>query len=170
MDPITKTMDKKPIKNFMVNQLKMAFEKNKMILSPFDELLHKQLIDYEVVRIAQNGTEVYSSENEHFVDAFGLAYLAFVLEFVELTNSIKEVKNSSKILHSNKTLGENRLNAAFREATFNSGIKKVLEKDPDEIDRQKWVQVDSGYRSKSNVVSWGNRSPRNNKGFSRSMW
>lgn len=90
MDPITKEMDKKPLKQFMVNQLQIAFERDYMVLSPFDELLHKQLIDYEVVKFTGVTNEpVFTNINEHFVDALGLAYLAFVLEFPDLTKVIK---------------------------------------------------------------------------------
>ena len=37
-----------PMKSFMVNHLQMAIERGQLILSPFDEVLHKQLVDYEV--------------------------------------------------------------------------------------------------------------------------
>ena len=96
MDPATKEMDKKPLKQLMVNQLQIAFEREMLILSPFDETLYKQLIDYEVVRYsAIDHTPVFTSENEHFVDALGLAYLAFVLEFPGLTAVIDETKTAT---------------------------------------------------------------------------
>lgn len=46
MDPVTKELEKKPMKPFMVNQLAAAFEQDRIILSPYDEILHKQLIDW----------------------------------------------------------------------------------------------------------------------------
>lgn len=88
MDPIKKTIEAKPMKPFMVNQLTMAIEREQLILSPFDELLHKQLVDYEVIRMSANGNPVFTDVNEHFVDALGLAFLAFALEFPEITKTI----------------------------------------------------------------------------------
>ena len=90
-DPITHEMDKKPLKLFMVNQLQIAFERDFIVLSPFDEILHKQLIDYQVEKFTGiTHDPVFTSKNEHFVDALGLAYLAFVLEFNELVDMVKD--------------------------------------------------------------------------------
>jgi len=96
-NPVKKTFSKEPLKPFMVNSLVKAFEDGKMILSPFDEVLSKQLIDYSVERVTQSGKPVYTSKNEHFVDALGLAYLAMVLKFPEVTQYIKEIQNTSVI-------------------------------------------------------------------------
>lgn len=96
-NPVKKTFTKEPLKPFMVNSLVKAFEDNRIILSPFDEVLSKQLIDYSVDRITQSGKPVYTSKNEHFVDALGLAYLAMVLKFPEVANFIKEIQHTTKM-------------------------------------------------------------------------
>lgn len=169
INPVTKETTREPIKPFMVNQLQIAFEREKMILSPFDEVLHKQLVDYEVVRQGQNGP-VFTSENEHFIDALGLAYLAFVLEFSDLTDSIKKPEHSSKIVHTKSQLGQGRLKAALKEIEMpqTPEVKKVLNHDPTELrgDRPTWVKVNEGYRSSMGRSGWGSRSG----GFSRSTW
>lgn len=168
-NPVTKEVSREPLKPFMVNQLQIAFEREKMILSPFDETLHKQLVDYEVVRQGSNGP-VFTSDNEHFVDALGLAYLAFVLEFSDLTDSIKKPENSSKIAFTPTRIGEGRLNAALREVEMpqTTEMKKVVDHDPDELkgDRPTWVKVNSRHRSSGMRSSWGSRSG----GISRSSW
>ena len=105
MDPITKEMDRKPLKPFMVNQLTLAFERDRMILSPYDDVLKKQLTDYEVEKITEAGIPKYTSENEHFVDALGLAYLAMVLEFKDLTGTIEDIKTTSEFHISKKQIG-----------------------------------------------------------------
>lgn len=105
MDPITKEMDRKPLKPFMVNQLTLAFERDRMILSPYDGVLLKQLIDYEVEKITEAGIPKYTSENEHFVDALGLAYLAMVLEFKDLTGTVEEIRTTSEFYLSKKQIG-----------------------------------------------------------------
>lgn len=105
MDPITKEMDRKPLKPFMVNQLTLAFERDRMILSPYDDVLKKQLTDYEVEKITEAGIPKYTSENEHFVDALGLAYLAMVLEFKDLTGTIEDIRTTSEFHISKKQIG-----------------------------------------------------------------
>src|SRR5690606_26294675 len=149
VNPITKEIVREPMKPFMINQLQIAFEREKMILSPFDEVLHKQLIDYEVVRISANGNPVFTDKNEHFVDALGLAYLAFVLEFPDLTNTIKKPEFSSKISHTPVSIGEGRVRAAIAEIEMpqTSEVKKVLNYDPDELrgDRPTWIRVPNNY-------------------------
>jgi replicative DNA helicase len=111
-DPVMKRNTREPMKPFMVNQLVIAFERKRMILSPFDETLHKQLVDYTVERIGKNGP-VFCSINEHFVDALGLAYLAFVLEFSALVNTIKEEEYTSKAFVVKNTVGARSINQLF---------------------------------------------------------
>ena len=114
IDPVTQVMTKEPMKPFMVNQLVIAFDRGRISLSPFDDVLHKQLVDYVIERISQNGQPIYTSKNEHFVDALGLAYLAFVLKFPDITRAIKVPKNSTKIEHSSVMLGMRKAGQALR--------------------------------------------------------
>ena len=151
MDPITKEVEKKPLKPFMVNQLQIAFERDRIVLSPYDNILSKQLIDYEVEKITEAGVPKYTSENEHFVDALGLAYLAMVLEFKDLTGVIEDVKTTSEFVISNKQIGgtgykaqvETRVNADKRISDFyeNTDFRDLPG------DRQRWVKGDMDYRS-----------------------
>ena len=172
IDPITKEVSRKPMKPFMVNQLQIVLERENLMLSPFDEVLYKQLIDYEVVRVSkQNGMPVFTDKNEHFIDALGLAFLAFVLNFPELVNTIEEFKPSSKIENINKTIGQRKINVMFNEAAnaFNKDFKDVINHDDTDHpkDRPRWIQVPKKYK-RVNTSSWGNRS--NTKSFSRSLW
>ena len=173
MDPITKQLDRKPMKPFMVNQLQIAFERENIMLSPFDEIMHKQLIDYEVEKIGANGNPVFTSVNEHYIDALGLSYLAMVLEFPELTNTIKEPETATRIKFVGKTLGADRMNRMFNEMqqSFNSEVSHVLNHDDDlRGDRQSWVKVDSNYRSgASGGRGWGGRASHGRVG-GRTSW
>lgn len=174
MDPITKEIDKKPFKTFMVNQLQIAFERDMMILSPFDDVLSKQLIDYEVERIGANGNPVFTSENEHFVDALGLAYLAMVLEFKELTGVIEEPENTSMFLISNKQIGgmSAKIESEMRTNNDQRIVDYYQNTDFSDLpgDRPTMVKVDMGYRSNkyASQSNWGSRMPKNN--FSRSLF
>lgn len=176
MDPITKEIAKEPLKPFMVNQLALAFERRRIILSPFDLTLHKQLTDYIVERVSQSGVPVYTSKDEHFVDALGLAYLAFVLKFPDITKNIKPVVASSKIEHTASTIGMSRANKALREISMPTANpwKKLTQvgKEPGELegDYQKWVKVPlraNPYGSGRSSSGWGRRGG----GFlGRSTW
>lgn len=173
MDPVTKETKKEPLKPFMVNQLSLSIDRERLILSPFDDTLHKQLVDYSVDHISQNGLPVYTSENEHFVDALGLAHLAFVLEFPKLTQLIKTPEFSTKILHSTKTLGEKRVNKAFQDIerpTQNPWKTRASIAESDDLpgDRPTWIKVPMGRTNSARSARWGSRTGR---GFSgRSSW
>ena len=179
IDPITFEETKQPLKPFMVTQLQIAFEREKMMLSPFDEVLHKQLIDYCVEKIGANGQPVFTSENEHFVDALGLAYLAMVLEFKELTNMLQEPETTTKVQFSKKTLGSAGLNQIFADVentAINKGNPIMPKYDPTERrgDRPTQFKVSAGYRKSFNSSSWGSRSSGAGRGstggFGRSSW
>ena len=111
-DPITHEIDKKPLKLFMVNQLQIAFQRDLIVLSPFDEIIHKQLIDYQVEKFTGvTHDPIFTSKNEHFVDALGLAYLAFVLEFNELIDMVRDttvhtIAQSMRTSFAKKSLGD----------------------------------------------------------------
>lgn len=176
IDPITYEKTKEPLKPFMVTQLQIAFDREMIMLSPFDEVLHKQLVDYEVEKINSFGDPVFTKENEHFVDALGLAYLAFVLQFPELTSTIKMPESSNKIEFTGAQLGGAGLAKMFNsiQANMSSEFKKVLEYDPTELpgDRPTMVKVPLGYRSPSSGGTWGSRAAGSKRSsFSgRKMW
>lgn len=178
IDPVTFITTKQPMKPFMVTQLQIAFERENIILSPFDEILHKQLIDYSVERISQSGQPIFTSENEHFVDALGLAYLAMVLEFKELTDMLKEAETSTQIAHVNKSVGASTINKMLDDAERpNYNGFQVPSYDPTERrgDRPSQFKMPLGYRGSSMIAggSWGSRSSGtrgSRKGFDRSSW
>lgn len=172
IDPVTGEKVKEPMKPFMVNQLTLSFERSRIILSPFDPVLQKQLVDYEVEKITENGKPKYSSENEHFCDALGLAHLAFVLEFKELTNTIKDFETSSKMAFSNRSIGKVGMASMLNELQSSYSDARVALQPSDDLpgDKQKWVKVSSSYRSASRMSNnWGTRGGRGG-GCGRSMW
>lgn len=153
------------MKPFMVTQLQIAFERELMMLSPFDEVLHKQLIDYSVEKITMSGQPVFTSENEHFVDALGLAYLAMVQNFPDLTNMLKEPETATKIEFTNKSIGSASINSMFAEienTSVNYGGISIPKHDPTERpgDRPTHFKVPLGYKKNSGFGSsgWGRRS------------
>ena len=176
-DPVKKTVSEEPLKPFMINQLVMAFERKRMILSPYDEVLYKQLIDYSVERISQSGLPVYTSKNEHFIDALGLAYLAFVLEFPKLANGIKEIENSSKILFVEGGFQERLAQKDLSELAARAAAKTPwnnVDKTDRTGDRPTYYKVSNStplgfYKGGSTSIGWGSRGGRG-PGSYRSSW
>lgn len=170
MDPVTHTMDSKPMKPFMVNQLAMCIERQQLILSPFDETLHKQLVDYEVVRQSANGQPIFTSVNEHFVDALGLAFLAFALEFPDLTKTIVDVDFTAAAMATESPLKARtdkmmqNIHSGFGAARNpwqglkNGSVSYEDTQDPREVDKPHVFQVSAArFRKPSRYSNWGSR-------------
>ena len=142
-------------------------------MSPLDNVLHKQLIDYEVERTNASGKPIFTSKDEHFIDALGLAYLAMTLEFKELTNVMKDPEVASKIEFTNKSLGQAGINRMFNSIQSSySGSSRVQLKPSDDLpgDKQKWVKVTQSYNPYRSNSSWGSRSSGRGGSIGRSMW
>lgn len=155
VDPVTKEQDKKPVKHFMVNQLSVLFDRDKIMLSPFDDLLYRQLINYSVVKITSTGAPVYTSEDEHAIDALMLAVLAFVLEMPDIASTIyKPIKEA--ILTQTGT----NLIANFFNAKLNM------------YKQQNYKRTSDDYEQKSDkppniIIHSGNFSNRSTSGFAK---
>jgi hypothetical protein len=101
IDPFTRKKSVTMMKPFMVNNSVNIFEKLKIVLDPTDKYLIDQLESYRVVSISQTGKPIYSSENEHALDAMNLALLVFAQHNDFLLRKIY----SSRVLTVDKTLG-----------------------------------------------------------------
>lgn len=177
MDPITKEIVRQPVKPFMVNQLQLLVERGNLILSPYDNVLLKQLMDYEVEKVTDSGVPKYTSENEHFVDALGLANLALVLEFKDTLGIIEDVKTTNRVEIIQKSFGTARIDSDLmaRESSFVDSRIRDFYKNTDfndrEGDRQKWVKVDYNYRSSRTSVgvksSWSRSLSEGRRSFRR---
>lgn len=172
-DPVKKETNEKPMKPFMVNQLAMAFERNKIIMSPYDEVLHKQLIDYHVERISQNGTPIFTDKNEHFVDAMGLAYLAFVMEFPNITKTVKQIDFTSSFKYVSRSLQEkvnkDLVNMA-KHTPKNPWDNHDVDKRELEGDRPKYFKVSENNSRANSMIGWGSRGRHRNESIGRSSW
>lgn len=92
MDPYTRKKDQKHMKPFMVNNSVNLFEKYKIMLDPTDKTMIQQLEDYRVISISNAGLPVYSSENEHAIDAMNLALLLYEQKYGNMLKKIVSVK------------------------------------------------------------------------------
>lgn len=155
MNPVTGEVVKEPLKPFMVTQLQIAFERGQMVISKYDEKLYKQLIDYEVVKYAQNGKPIFTDVNEHFIDALGLAYLAMTLTFKDLTGVMKDRAVANRVLTSARHLisNEKAITAINRSNEVKPEIQSFYQnyqhdEHPDE--QQRWVKTDFSTYYKGN--------------------
>ena len=171
LDPIKRIPDMKPMKPFMVNQLQMAIERGQLILSPFDEVLHKQLVDYEVKKISANGQPVFTDVNEHFVDSLGLAFLAFALEFPDIAKTIEKVDFTSKVAGIENPIAAKALNAIqsikngfgavsnpWKSQTNGSYTAERAVEEHTEIDKPEWFRVKAPAYSRVRNSNWGSRA------------
>ena len=178
IDPITRMITKEPVKQFMVNQLKLSFERDRIALCPYDEHIYRQLVNYTIERYSSDGKAIFTSKDEHFIDALGLAHLAFVLKFPEVAQAIEGIKSNFSV-----TMTENPLDTRFkmrmkRIEEMNDAWKqrdtqyKQIGKGPGERrgDYQKWVSVPLG-SGKSNRSSGGSSwGARGGNSPGRKMW
>ena len=88
IDPFTKKKDVTMMKPFMVNNSVNIFEKKKIVIDPNDKYLIQQLEEYRVVSISATGKPIYSSENEHALDAMNLALLVFAQHYDALLKKV----------------------------------------------------------------------------------
>lgn len=168
-DPATREVDKKDAKNFMVNQTSILLERNQILLSPFDDMVWKQMMDYQVVRISQNGKPTYTSENEHALDAFMLTILGFTIEFPNITKILEEIKIARKALPFQQKTEENLKEKVFgREKDVYSPKQQVRQREPKDNPNWHWNKVPLGYSKKSSNA-WGRRGSIS-KSFSRSKF
>lgn len=118
-DPANKTTIKKPMKPFMVNNAVRYFEDNVILLNKSDTEFEKQLRDYTVAKRSREGRPVYSEGNDHILDAFNLAILAFTMEFSDLG---KPVYTSN--MHMTGPMGEKRVEQRIDE----NGDLKIVDR------------------------------------------
>ena len=162
-NPVTGEITKEPLKPFMVTQLQIAFERDQMAISRYDEKLYKQLIDYEVVKHAQNGKPIFTDVNEHFIDALGLAYLAMTFTFKDLTGVMKDrhVANRVEISARHLLSNEKAINAINRSQEVKPEIQDFYanyQKDEHPDEQQRWVKTDFSTCYKGNDDYRGRKS------------
>ena len=171
-DPGTREVNSKDAKDFMINQTSILLDRDKIVLSPFDDMVWKQMMDYQVVRISQSGKPQYTSENEHALDAFMLTMLGFTIEFPNITSILEEVKVARKALPFENKTQENLQKKVFGgdKDVYRSNKQKIEREDRDNPNWH-WNKVSLGY-SKKKVASspWGSRASGGGSGFNRSSF
>ena len=173
-DPWTKVTENKPIKAFMVDQLTILFERDRMIINDSDEMIIRQFENYRVVKITDRGAPKYTSEDEHTIDCIMLAILGFMEKFPGITATIAEYKPATRLLHI-QTKAKNALQDAISKGegdVFNRN-KDYLEWD--EPGSAPLKRVDLGSKPKdrdtrTRAFGWSTRGSNISKEHKRSSW
>jgi replicative DNA helicase len=176
IDPTDRTVDKKMAKHFMVNQTSILLERDQLIISKNDGEFKKQMLNYRVVKKTRNGKPVYTSENEHALDAFMLTILCYTTEFPEIAKVLEKTRYAKIMGKVNKKLHNNEekiFDGKF--ANTNKIDDEDLEGEPQYIRHMKSIQranKDGGQTSvrKKGRSAWGSRGRRNSRPPGRSSF
>ncbi len=155
-DPATREIDKKDAKNFMINQTAILLERDQILMSPFDDMVWKQMMDYQVVRISQSGKPVYTSENEHALDAFMLTILGFTIEFPDITKILEKFKVARHaITFENQVKGDLMEKAFGGDRDVYNANKPKREREARDNPNWHMNKVSVGYSNKKSSTHWG---------------
>lgn len=171
-DPTTREIDRKDAKQFMVNQTAIVLERDQILLSPFDDMVWKQMMDYQVVKISATGKPQYTSENEHALDAFMLTILGFTLEFPEITKILEEIRVARKAMSFGNVFEKSLTEKVFGDIPDVYAPKKPKrEREPKDNPNWHWNKVPVGYGGNKRTGAWGRRgSSRSKTGFTRAKF
>lgn len=175
VDPITKEVDKKPMKPFMVNQATLLLERGMLRIphKEVDETIFRQMTNYTVVRISPKTLEpTYSSEDEHALDAMMLALLAFIIEMPEIAATIHEVVVARTMANTSVRFVD-PLASIYKGdglAGRGSDLPKYM-KEWDEIGTPPPRKVSVGWSKRGkNDFSWGARGSTGKRPPGRNSW
>lgn len=151
--------EKKPLKPFLINQATLLLERGQLRIPNrnIDETIHRQMTNYQVVRVSGKTNEpVYTSDDEHALDAMVFALFAFIEEYPDLVNTIyqTEVARSSYLA---KAIKKDPLRDIIQGKMER---RDVSEEGWDEPGSPPLKKVSIGYagrKSSQNTLGWGRR-------------
>lgn len=138
-DPFSKEEIEKPMKPFSVSNSVTCLERGEVILPDSEDekvRLIGQMREYRVLNISPTGTPRYSADNDHILDAYNLALLAFQMEYspfvkLEHTNNVAISTKPTLLLNGLNTVPDRNINinkskleelgVGKRQPAFNTG-------------------------------------------------
>lgn len=173
MDPWTRISENKPIKPFMVNQLTVLFERDRMIISDKDEMIIRQLENYRVLKKTVTNQPIYTNEDEHTIDCMMLCTLGFIEKFPQIIATIIDYKPATKMIQL-QTKADNPLYEAVNGKTdmiLKDQKKEYLKWDEPGSAPLKRVEVGSRpNREVKKMYGWSTRGTNMYKEHKRSSW
>lgn len=94
-DPVTNMIEKKALKPFLINQTTLLLERGQLRIphQSISDIIHRQMVNYQVVRVSEKTKEpVYSSDDEHGLDAMVFALYGFIEDYPQLINIIDDIR------------------------------------------------------------------------------
>lgn len=158
-DPISRGVDKKPLKAFMVSVATLLLDRGQLRIpsKDIDGVLNEQMTGYQIKRIApKTGEPTFSSENEHALDAFVLTLYAFNTEFPELARAMHK-KDVARTFTSVKREFVDPLKSVFADGFQD---KKETLDEWDEPTPRPLKRVGLGKNKRKNNDDWGSRGTR----------
>lgn len=157
-DPTDNTIDKKEVKTFMVNQTSIMLERDQLMLSKHDEMIYTQMERYQVVKRSVTGKPIFTSENEHALDAFMLTVLCFNLEYPDVAKLLEKQRIARTMKVVNKNLHGNIDYKIFGKEFERSKAKEDLRDEPEYVKHMKAIEQATKDRKRfSRHATWGNR-------------
>ncbi|MBA4293908.1 hypothetical protein C0431_13175 [bacterium] len=164
-DPVTGGIDKKNAKHFMVNQTSMLLERGRIAISAFDDMIWKQMMGYSVVKFSASGDPIYTSEDEHALDAFMLTILGFAQQYPEITQTMVKQQNSTNF-------GSIAMASGDVEGAIYGGTSDIYgggSRSWRKTDEGSWGKIPTA-RKKGNKLSMARRGGGRSKGSGRTMF
>ncbi len=168
MDPFTKMKSKKAIKPFMVNQLSLILERDRLMISDKDDMIIKELENYRVIKETVNGNPVFTKEDEHTIDCMGLCILGFIERLPELVDTITVFKAANTIASLKITIN-NKLEQLVKEKGISTDKSHLEWDEPGARPAQK-VPVGSKPNRQVNFFGWSTRGSNIKREHKRSSW
>lgn len=157
-DPISRVFEKKSLKPFLVNQTTLMLERGQLRIPHKDisEVIHRQMTNYQVVRVSEKSQEpVYTSEDEHALDAMIFALYAFIEEYPDLVNTIYRIETARQ-MGVQKPIHYDPLNAIIQNRL--DGNREIEAWDEPGGPPLRKVRVGyAGKKSSHNELGWGRR-------------
>lgn len=157
-DPISRVFEKKSLKPFLVNQTTLMLERGQLRIPHKDisEVIHRQMTNFQVVRVSEKSQEpVYTSEDEHGLDAMIFALYAFIEEYPDLVNTIYRIETARQ-MGVQKPIHHDPLNAIIQNRL--DGNREIEAWDEPGGPPLRKVRVGyAGKKSSQNELGWGRR-------------
>lgn len=161
LDPVSKIKERKPLKPFLVNQTTLILERGQLRIPSelVEETIRRQMTNYQVIRVSAKTNEpVFSSTDEHSLDAMMFALFAFLEHHPDLVNTIFKIQNATKT-------GKIRTNmpTSLDELRQRASLLLHSDNEPewDEPGLPPLKKVPLGSKPRSSTMggpSWGNRN------------
>lgn len=158
-DPISRIFEKKPLKPFLVNQTTLLLERGQLRIPSIaiNEIIQRQMTNYQVVRVSGKTNEpIYTSDDEHGLDAMIFALYAFIEQHPALVNTIyrTEVARNAHIAKPNKV---DPLNNLIQDRMSRRDVSEEGWDEPGSPPLKKVKIGYAGRKTSGDSLGWGHR-------------